>query len=203
MRTDRYVPAPAPYLLYGFLGVSLALNTYMVVKVTGDDDADDPAVVEAADPVETVEVTEAAVQAADAPVQVDEPEPLDIQEPSTDGWTVVNGTISHSLARTFQKELGREEGDVVSAVYSRLFMWDLDLRKDLQKGDEVTVVYRIDDAGDVEMPDAPLLVPAHRIDARVELHVAAQVELVGDEVQVAEVLGLGGEEGEILAAVSR
>jgi len=149
MRTDRYAPAPAPYLLYGFLGVSLALNTYMVVKVTDDDDRDDPAVVEveAAQPQDIVEVTEAAIQVAD-------PEPLEVEAPSTDGWTVVHGTISHSLARTFQKELGREEGDVVSAVYSRLFMWDLDLRKDLQKGDEVTVVYRVDEAGDVEMPVA-------------------------------------------------
>ena len=146
MRTDRYSPIPAPYLLYGFLGVSLALNTFMVVKMTSDDAPS--AAVEAADPVADILVEEAAL-AADIDVA-----PELTPTTADNGWTVVHGTITHSLARTFQKELGSEDGDVVSAVYSRLFMWDLDLRKDLQKGDEVTVVFRLDDAGEVEMPVA-------------------------------------------------
>lgn len=146
MRTDRYTTIPAPYLLYGFLGLSLALNTYMVVKLTGGSDAPDdaPALVEEA-PTTSALAEAAPLQPVAAPV---------VAAPQGAQWKVVTGTITHSLARTFQKELGSEEGDVVSAVYSRLFMWDLDLRKDLQKGDSVTVVYRIDEAGEVDMPVA-------------------------------------------------
>jgi murein DD-endopeptidase MepM/ murein hydrolase activator NlpD len=49
-------------------------------------------------------------------------------------------TISHSLARTFSRGVG-EGGDKVAAVVARLFVWDLDLRRDLQKGDQVTVAW--------------------------------------------------------------
>jgi murein DD-endopeptidase MepM/ murein hydrolase activator NlpD len=49
----------------------------------------------------------------------------------------------HSLARTFQKATPKH-ADVVSAVYARTFVWDLDLRRDLQKGDQVSVVYEWD-----------------------------------------------------------
>ena len=38
----------------------------------------------------------------------------------------------------------------LSAVFSRLFMWDLDMRRDLMKGDQVKTVYRINDDG---LPD--------------------------------------------------
>ncbi len=43
---------------------------------------------------------------------------------------------------------------------------------------------------DLEAPEVLLFVEHHGLDVAVELHVLAQVELVGDEVQVAEVLGL-------------
>jgi murein DD-endopeptidase len=54
------------------------------------------------------------------------------------------GKVTHSLARTFQSSVKREHADVVAAVFARLFVWDLDLRKDLQKGDEVSVAYTWD-----------------------------------------------------------
>ena len=101
--------------------------------------------VEAAEPVAEAEP---AVEVVDlAPPQ------LEPHEPVADGWQVVHGEISHSLARTFQGEVD-DNADAVAAVYSRLFMWDLDLRRDVQKGDEVWAVYRIDDQGDIEMPVA-------------------------------------------------
>ena len=147
MRTDRYTPVQTPYLLYGLLGLSLALNTYMVLELTGDEpESEDPTVVEAAEPAAAP--AEAPATRNEQPVTAPEPIPADGE------WTVVHATITHSLARTFQKERGREEGDVISALYSRLFMWDLDLRRDLQKGDEVTVAYRFTDDGEVDMPVA-------------------------------------------------
>jgi len=57
---------------------------------------------------------------------------------------VVRATVAHSLARTFQRNAPEAQADVLNAVYSRLFFWDLDLRKDLQKGDVLEVAYEWD-----------------------------------------------------------
>jgi murein DD-endopeptidase MepM/ murein hydrolase activator NlpD len=51
--------------------------------------------------------------------------------------------VAHSLARTFQAAVP-EHADVVSAIYSRLFVWDLDLRRDVLKGDEIALAYSWD-----------------------------------------------------------
>lgn len=48
-------------------------------------------------------------------------------------------TVNHSLARTF-REIG-ENGKFVSAFFSRLFVFDLDLRRDIQKGDVLDVAW--------------------------------------------------------------
>ncbi len=61
-------------------------------------------------------------------------------------------TISHSLARTFSRGVG-EGGDKVAAVVARLFVWDLDLRRDLQKGDRVTVAWE-GSGPDLQIPAA-------------------------------------------------
>jgi murein DD-endopeptidase MepM/ murein hydrolase activator NlpD len=54
---------------------------------------------------------------------------------------VVTASVRHSLARTFQDALSSDRSDVVAAVYARLFFWKLDVRRDLQPGDAVQVVY--------------------------------------------------------------
>jgi murein DD-endopeptidase len=51
--------------------------------------------------------------------------------------------VQNSLSHTFQAT-DPEHGDVISAVYSRLFVWDLNLRSDLQKGDAVELAYTWD-----------------------------------------------------------
>ena len=86
-----------------------------------------------------------------APVEVAaEPElPQDVQTTSL--------TIEHSLARTFRNGIG-EEGDEVAAVVARLFVWDLDLRRDLQAGDHVTVAWEGSGPG--------LQVPAARYESK-------------------------------------
>lgn len=55
----------------------------------------------------------------------------------------VDAEVQHSLARTFQRAVP-EHADVLSAVYARLFVWDLDLRRDLQRGDTLSVAYTWD-----------------------------------------------------------
>ncbi|MCP4804456.1 MAG: M23 family metallopeptidase [Proteobacteria bacterium] len=153
MRNDKYRPNSPPYLLYGLLGVSLGMNIILAVKL-GSDDA--PSADVAAVEVESIEV--AAVE----PAPVDEvalaaAETVEPIAPSVtavpEGYHLVHGTIDHSLARTFKAELD-EDADAIAAVYSRLFMWDLDLRRDVQKGDEVWAIYKVNGAGDVEIPAA-------------------------------------------------
>jgi murein DD-endopeptidase MepM/ murein hydrolase activator NlpD len=94
--------------------------------------------------------TVAAVQTVSATQQV-----ATSPTPSIGGgaWEHVDVEVSHSLARTFQRAVGEESG-ALAAVYSRLFMWDLDLRRDVLGGDRISVVYRVLDDGSIEIPVA-------------------------------------------------
>lgn len=61
--------------------------------------------------------------------------------PTLGEWKSLAARVEQSLARTFQNAAG-EDGDALSSVYARLFVWDLDLRRDLQAGDTIAVVWR-------------------------------------------------------------
>jgi murein DD-endopeptidase MepM/ murein hydrolase activator NlpD len=61
-------------------------------------------------------------------------------------WNILDEEVSHSLARTFAKAEPKN-GAALSAVYSRLFHWDIDLRRDLRKGDRVVVAWKVGDHG--------------------------------------------------------
>jgi murein DD-endopeptidase len=74
---------------------------------------------------------------------------------ATAGWTLVTGRVEHSLARTFQEEAG-EDGDALTSVFTRLFVWDLDMRRDLQAGDTVAVLWRRGADGQPEIAAASL-----------------------------------------------
>jgi murein DD-endopeptidase len=150
MRTDKYRPNQPPYLLYGLLGLSIAMNVLLAARLLGGGDEDtleDVAALE--EPVAEPSVPgEAQALTADVPVVE-----MAASAAAAEGWQVVHGTVTHSLARTFQG-VDEDDGDAVGAVFSRLFMWDLDLRRDLQKGDEIWAVYRVDSDGAVDMPVA-------------------------------------------------
>ena len=142
-------PGGKPWLLFGLLGASLATNLVMALWwPSGDQDCEPATVAEAqpdddatmADPTEPAPGTEPTM--APQPVAA----PADMA-----GFSVIHGVVEANLARTFQ-DLGIDSADAVSAVFSRQFAWDLDLRRDLQKGDTITAVYRIDDRGDIDMP---------------------------------------------------
>ena len=51
--------------------------------------------------------------------------------------------VERSIAYTFNEALGREMGDLVSAFFSRVFMWKLDLRSDIRKNDKIRLAYRV------------------------------------------------------------
>ncbi len=147
----RWIEPPdgRPWALIALCGGSLLLNVVLVANLMIGGRAAEPAPVE-------IEVAAADV----APMTLDElaaPEgTLDAAATSApavvpEGVKVVRAEVAHSLARTFQSA-DPKNADVVSAIYARLFFWDLDLRRDLQRGDEVIVAYEW--AG--EFPDIPV-----------------------------------------------
>lgn len=76
---------------------------------------------------------------------------------AVDAWTATRARLDSSPARTFQKAIPNE-GDKVSAAWARLFVWDVDLRRQLSNGDEVAALWRIDDQGLPEVAAATLQV---------------------------------------------
>lgn len=141
-----------PWLLYALLGASLAMNLVMAIRW----------------PRARLEV-DAAVEAPPAPPAatdpgVDEPPPEEAAatvSPAPDaalaasGFRAVQGVVHENLSRTFQEALG-DAGPAISAVFSRLFVWDLDVRTDLMKGDTLAALYAVSDSGEIDMPLAIL-----------------------------------------------
>lgn len=133
-------PGGKPWALLVLCGASLILNAVLLVERSMAPDA--PEVPEAPEQVAVAEIdTPPVAPEVEAPT-TEAPDAL--TAPANDeSIHLLSATVEHSLARTFQKAAG-DHADVVSAVYSRLFFWDLDLRRDLQRGDEVTVAYTWD-----------------------------------------------------------
>lgn len=131
-------PLGKPWLLYGFLGVSLVLNLTLALRSP-------EAPVEATPVPEAVAV--APVEAAPA-VDVNSaippelvpplPEPLGVSRRA--GTQVFSAPVNSSLSATFTASTARSSA-ALSAVYARLFVWDVELRRDLHKGDMVQVLF--------------------------------------------------------------
>lgn len=68
--------------------------------------------------------------------------PGEIVDAST-GMRRVELALEGSLARTFSQAMGRETGDLVSAIVARIFMWKLSLTSDVFKGDKIRLLYRV------------------------------------------------------------
>ena len=122
------------WLLLGMLGCSMAVNLIYIFDDTAESQPSAAAVPEAAVQLE---------EEAEAPALPETPKP---DHSLAGDWKVLRAEVSHSLARTFSST-GVEGADALSAVYSRLFMWELDMRRDLMKGDKIEVVYRLADDG--------------------------------------------------------
>ena len=168
MRRDRYVPQEPPYLLYALLGASLAMNLYMVL----DRDVPEPLseTVVASELVAAPEVLveqvpmvpaqgallSAAELSEAAPVVVVPPAlRVEAEVPRPSGFQGGGADVRHSLACTFQSEV-KEGADALTAVFGRVFMWDLDLRRHVQQGDEVLLAWAPTE--DATRPDLPIAV---------------------------------------------
>jgi murein DD-endopeptidase len=153
-----------PWLLAGLLTTSLSLNLYMVthrppparpvLQVPGGTPG----------PLGIIEAVEPRSGGISIPVEVlpasmsparELDEPVDHGVATTDpDWNTLDEEVSHSLARTFSSA-DPENGAALSAVYSRLFHWDIDLRRDLRKGDRIRVAWKKGDNG-IEIAAASL-----------------------------------------------
>jgi murein DD-endopeptidase MepM/ murein hydrolase activator NlpD len=143
-------PGGRPWALLGLCGGSLLLNVVLITNLAMGSSAE----VEAAAPSEgapTAAVAHIEASAADAAPVGDpvaqppaaEPAGPDVVASVDGGARVVRAAVERSFAYTFQRAVP-EHADVVSAVYARLFFWDLDVRRDLQKGDNIEVAYTWD-----------------------------------------------------------
>jgi len=134
-----------PVLLYVLLACSLALNLVLSLSRRPSQEPERASSVEAPDqgsatggaPAQEATQTNTAPSVAAQPASA-QPEAGDSQ---TAGWTALGNKLEQSLARTFQLKAG-EDGDALASVFTRLFVWDVDMRRDLQPDDFVAVVWR-------------------------------------------------------------
>lgn len=134
----RFPPGGKPWLLYGLLGASLTLNLGLAIKYGRTEEAPAPAPAAAPAIVPIGEETTISNPAVPADQVVPLPQPLGVARAA--GTEVYTGTVTSSLSVTFQ-EAPNTNPAALTAVFARLFAWDLDLRRDLKKGDTVEVLY--------------------------------------------------------------
>jgi len=70
-------------------------------------------------------------------------------------WKVTRTRLSGAPERDFRREVG-DDGEALSQAWARLFVWDVNLRTELAKGDEALAVWRKSDTGDYEIAMASL-----------------------------------------------
>lgn len=138
-------PGGLPWALYVLCGTSLVLNLVLGFKLANAPDAEASRAVASmaeaeADPIPDAEVASLEKPSAD---HLNSPVPR-ASELAPEGMESVSATVRHSLARTFQDAVSSDRSDVVAAVYARLFFWKLDLRRDLQAGDDLKALYEWD-----------------------------------------------------------
>lgn len=139
-------PDGRPWALLVLAGTSLLTNVILGVMLARERAADHaPVAAQGAVATALVDVAPEPppVEAVASVAAVAEPPPPPAAAPPADALRRVHAEVHHSLARTFQGAVP-EHADVVSAVYARLFVWDLDLRRDLQRGDKLSVAYTWD-----------------------------------------------------------
>jgi murein DD-endopeptidase MepM/ murein hydrolase activator NlpD len=135
----RFPPGGKPWLLYGLFGASLALNLGLAIKF-GSADAPSEAPPAAVEPAVLPVGAETTVSNLPVPPEEVPPLPERLGVASAAGTEVFTGVVSSSLSASFQGAPNTNPA-ALTAVFARLFAWDLDLRRDLHKGDAVEVLY--------------------------------------------------------------
>lgn len=145
------------WIIYGILGGSLAfnmLNIFMPDTTTNASSMEENTQL----PEDEIEgIVENATEHIANPSTVAEMQPT-YTAPSVNlsaEWKVVKANIDKSLTYTLQNA-GVENADALSMVYSRLFVWDVNMTKDIMKGDQIEVVYKIGEDGHPDIVAARL-----------------------------------------------
>lgn len=123
------------FLVPTLLVMSLALNIYLLFyRDVPSPDVTDP------EPVPSQAATPGGRPQEQTQIEA---EVVAVEEatPTSVGAQRLNVRVEGSIAQTFNLALGKEEGDLVSAFVSRIFMWYLDLKNDVRPGDEITFIY--------------------------------------------------------------
>lgn len=147
----RYPPGGKPWLLYVLLAGSAAFNIGVLVKYGTR--APEATAVPAPAPVAVAAPAIAPIgddtTVSNAPVPPDQVPPLPTAEgvAAKSGVYSFTGVVTRSLSETFQGAEATSPA-ALSAVYTRLFAWDVDMRRDLRKGDIVEVLYEQPAAGE-------------------------------------------------------
>ncbi len=159
-------PLGKPWLLYGLLGTSLTLNLVLVLDRPAAP-APSPVEVRAALPaapamaIQAVATAPAALTAkapaadtlAATPPAPVKRAPIAVAKPASP-YSAVSADVRLNLPTTFRDAVDGDNSDAVSAVFSRVVAWDLDLRRDLQRGDSLKAAYMQADDGTIDMPVA-------------------------------------------------
>ncbi len=74
--------------------------------------------------------------------------PLPAAEPPAPSWRVTHAEVAGSLSGSVKAQTP-EEGAQLAALTARLFMWDLDMRRDVERGDRLAIAYGRDAAGEL------------------------------------------------------
>lgn len=142
-------PGGRPWLLHALLGASLLANLVLGSRLLGAEapaaPAAEPAMAAApAAPTEIPLVGEPSAE-PNAPVPPDQvpplPEPRGVAQKG--GTLRYSGAITSSLSAAFVGVEGTSPA-ALSAVFSRLFAWDVDFRRDIHRGDQVDVLFTQD-----------------------------------------------------------
>lgn len=145
-----------PAVIYGLLGCSLALNLVMVFERDHGSTTDQQAAAPAAEEEQAAPAVAAPVVAAPADAASVAPTaPPVAAQPLSGDWKVVSAQVDRSLSATFASA-DRDHGEALSQTVSRLFVWDVDLKRDLQRGDTVEVAYRVITDAEIEIAAAKL-----------------------------------------------
>lgn len=160
------LPEGRPWALIGLVGASLALNVVLIAALVWP----------SAPPAQDLELA-AAISEPVEPAEeivIEEVEPQELApEPLPPGVERVSASVEKNLPYTFRKAAG-EIGDKLSATTARLFVWDLDLRRDLQRGDQVDVAW-------IEEQDLPVILAARYRSSKLGELLAYRYQATGDD----------------------
>ena len=147
-------PGGKPWALLGLFGASALLNVVLATALFWPSSDAQPVAPQVEPVAETQPADALPIEAAPADGALAEgelgqqPVPEEtaaaVEEPALPpGVRAASATVERNLAYTFHKAVG-DGSDALSATTARLFVWDLDLRRDLQKGDKVSVAWRVE-----------------------------------------------------------